>query len=128
MSSIKINNKLYARGRYTRNPVVTDAKDGSGKYVFGTIAVDQPFTDKHGDTRTSTTYIEVKVFDPEFAKVLIDGNARTGTLIEATGSVRLETGEYEKDGEKKASAKIALIVESGAEASVRIEAHAREQA
>jgi single-stranded DNA-binding protein len=126
---MKVNNKLYARGRYTRDPVVTDAKDGSGnKYVFGTIAVDQPFTDKHGDTRTSTTYIEVKVFDPELAKVLIDGNARTGTLIEATGSVRLETGEYEKDGEKRTSAKIALIVESGADASVKIEAHAREQA
>lgn len=120
------NAKLYVRGRFVRDPRVVDAKDDSGrKFVLGRLAVDQPYIDPRGDTKSSTLYVELKAYDPALVQALLDGDVRLGTLIEATGSVRLERSEYEKDGEKRESHSIAVILDDPEHHSVAIEAHAK---
>jgi single-stranded DNA-binding protein len=122
----RINNKLYVRGRFVRDPNVVDAKDNSGrKFVFGRIAVDQPYIDGNGDTKSSTSYFEIKAFDDTCAQALIGGGARQGTLIEATGTAKLETSEYEKDGEKRVSYAMVVVLDDKEHHNVLIEAQPR---
>ena len=120
------NNKLYVRGRFVRDPAVADAKDGSGRrFVLGRIAVDEPYVDGSGDTKTTTSYFEIKVFDDTLVQALIGGEARKGTLIEATGRARIERNEYEKDGEKQVAHSIAVVLDDAQSHSVLIEAQPR---
>ena len=122
----RINNKLYVRGRFVRDPAAVEAKDGSGRrFVFGRLAVDQAFVDGSGDTKTATSYFDIKVFDDTLAQVLIGGGARRGTLIEATGAARMERGEYEKDGETQVSHAIAVVLDDAQNHEVVIEAQPR---
>ena len=122
----RINNKLYVRGRFVRDPAVVEAKDGSGrKLVFGRLAADQTYVDGAGDTKTATSYFDIKVFDDTLAQVLIGGGARRGTLIEATGAARLERGEYEKDGETQVTHAIAVVLDDAQVHEVVIEAQPR---
>lgn len=122
----RVNNKLEVRGRFTRDPRVVDAKDDSGrKFVFGRIAVDSPYEDNSGDMKTMTDYIEIKCFDDTLAQVLIGGEARQGTLIEATGAVRMDRSEYEKDGETRVAHNIACILDNADAHNVVIEAQPR---
>lgn len=120
----RVNNKIYARGRFTRDPHVTDKKDGSGKCVFGRIAVDTPFTDGAGDARTATDYFELKVFDDTCAQALIGADAKKGTMIEATGAVKLERQEYEKDGEQRVAYNMVLTLDQPHH-EVTVESHPR---
>lgn len=120
----RINNKIYVRGRFTRDPHVSDMKNGGGKCVFGRIAVDSPFTDASGDARTATDYFEVKVFDDTCAQALIGGEAKKGTLIEANGAVRMERQEYEKDGEQRVSYNMVVLLDAKHH-DVTIESHSR---
>lgn len=125
---MRLNNKLTVRGRYTRDPVIADSKNKAGqKFSFGRIAVDQPYVDGNGDTRTSTTYVEVKVFDDTLAQVLIGGGAKQGTLIEATGSAKVEVDTYEKDGEQQTSYKLVCVLDNAENHNVVIEAQPRTQ-
>lgn len=123
---MRINNLHYVRGRFVRDPITSDAKDGSGrKFVFGRLAVDQSFTDQNGDAKTRTGFYDLKVFMDDGAKELIEGNARTGTLIEVKGSSWPEVSEYEKDGEKRQSFSVAMVVDNPEHHSVKIESHPR---
>lgn len=123
----RTNNKLTLRGRFVRDPIVSPAKDGSGRqFVFGRIAVDQPYVDSRGDTKTSTSYFEVKVFDGAAADVLIAGGARQGTLVELSGSARLDRSEFEKDGEPQVAHSIAVVLDDPALHQAVIEAQPRD--
>lgn len=121
------NNDLNIRGRFVRDPVPVDAKDNSGrKFVFGRVAVDEPFTDSSGDIQTRTTYFDLKVFDDGNAQALIAGEARQGTMIRASGAARPEISDYEKDGEERTSFSIACVIDSDGH-SVEIEKHAKKE-
>lgn len=122
------NNKFKVRGRFTRDPNTSDNKSKPGaKYCFGRIAVDQPFINATGDTQTSTTYVEVKVFDDTLAQVLIGGGAKQGTLIEATGAARVEVEDYEKDGKTQTSYKLCCVLDNAEFHTVVIEAQPKGQ-
>lgn len=126
---MRINNRHYIRGRFVRDPATSEAKDGSGRqFLFGRLAVEQPFTDAKGDTKTRTGYFELKVFDSASVAELLEGGVKTGTLIEATGSSWLESSEYEKDGEKRTSYQISMTVDDPEHHSIKIEAQPRNAA
>lgn len=120
------NMVLKARGRFVRDPHVADAKDGSGrKIVLGRIVCEDIVQNAKGDAITLTQGIEVKAFDDTAAQVLIGGDAKKGTMIEATGRLRHEKSEYEKDGEQRVSWSVALVLEDPELHSVTVESHAR---
>lgn len=125
---MRLNNKLTVRGRYTRDPVSSDNRNKPGqKFSFGTIAVDQPYVDANGDTKTSTTYVDIKVFDDTLAQVLIGGGATKGTLIEATGSAKVEVDTYEKEGQPQTAYKLVCVLDNADNHTVMIEAQPRTQ-
>ncbi|WP_334147882.1 single-stranded DNA-binding protein [Hyphomicrobium sp.] len=122
--SARINNKAYVRGRLVRDPVFTEAKDGSGRQMaFGRVAVDSPYVDSKGDSRVRTDYFVLKVFNSEVASKLRNEGAIKGCLIEANGSITGEREEYEdrETGEMKVVFNVVLSVDTTDGHSVAIE-------
>ena len=93
----------YARGRFVRDPVVADRKDGSGnKSVLGTIRVIENITDHNGDDRSFEHYIDVAIFRPEIANAIAAASPKENDLIEILGTRTDGTRDFEsRDGGTK---------------------------
>lgn len=124
----KSNMLLKVRGRFVRDPYVTDAKDGSGrKIVLGRIICEDVVFDQNGDPLTFTQAVEVKVFDDVAAQALIAGGAKKGSMIEVVGRLRHEKSEYEKEGEQRVSWSVVAVLDNPELHSAKVESHARNE-
>ncbi len=108
------NSKLYLRGRFVREPVHGDQKDGSGKkFLVGRLAVDSPYETAQGDLRTATDYFEVQVFASSIVADLVKGGVCKGALVALEGRAKFVVSEYEdkETGEKRTNHSMAIVID-----------------
>lgn len=109
------NSKLTLRGRFVREPVHGDQKDGSGKkFLVGRLAVDTPYETAQGDIRTATDYFEVQVFASSVVAEMVKAGVCKGALVNLEGRPKFAVSEYEdkETGEKRTSHSMAIVVDN----------------
>ncbi|MGE4550272.1 MAG: single-stranded DNA-binding protein [Opitutales bacterium] len=96
-------NKVLMMGNLTRDPEVRTLPSGVAVCDFR-IAVSRSYTDREGNRREETAYVDVSSFGKQaetISKYMVKGRP---IFVEG----RLKLDEWEKDGEKRSKLKIIL--------------------
>lgn len=121
MTTPNINNKLYIRGRLTRDPNYSRKNGPDATAAFFRIAASRPFVDRSGDMATVTDYVEVKVFDAAVVAQLDSAGLNKGAMIAVTARAAAESDTYTKDGKEVSSVRLVAIVDDGKIHEAKIE-------
>lgn len=113
MSSPKSPFLTYIRGRFVRDPLISDRKDNSGnKVVVGTVRVIEKYVDRNGDDRQSEKFVDFRVFEASAADEIARKNLKKDDAIEAWGRFSYEEDDYidKATGEEKKAKNYRLTV------------------
>lgn len=103
----------YARGRFIRDPHISDRKDNSGnKAILSAIRIIRNYTDNHGDSRSQELTMDVRIYRPDVANPMAQTPPKAGDMIELWGSMTNEVEEYtdRQTGEPKTTRKWVMTV------------------
>lgn len=89
-------NQVTIIGRLTKDPDLRATKGGTSVVDFG-LANSRSWTDKEGEKRERTTFVDVTAWGS--LAELVDKILNKGDLVVISGT--LELNQWEKDGEKR---------------------------
>ena len=96
-------NKVLLMGNLTRDPELRTLPSGMAVCNFG-MAINRNFTDREGNRREETTFVDVESFGKQAETISRYMNKGRGIFVEG----RLKLDQWEKDGEKRSKMRVVL--------------------